>query len=80
MADIHNFDSEEVATTDTSVCSMGGNSNNQYGFYDSDRLTSSTETWSWGEDSSSYSTLTIGSSSESNISDMQKLRGMLCKS
>lgn len=71
-------DSDAISLAETSVWSMGDNSSSsqyQLPVYHSDLISSSTETWSWGDTSSCHSTLTNGSSSDSNISDMQKLRG-----
>ena len=72
------YDSDAISLAETSVWSMGDNSSSsqyQLPVYHSDLISSSTETWSWGDTSSCHSTLTNGSSSDSNISDMQKLRG-----
>lgn len=75
---LQHYDSDAMSLAETSVWSMGDNSSSsqyQLPIYDSDLISSSTETWSWGDTSSCHSTLTNGSSSDSNISDMQKLRG-----
>lgn len=76
---LQHYDSDAMSLAETSVWSMGDNSSSsqyQLPIYDSDLISSSTETWSWGDTSSCHSTLTNGSSSDSNISDMQKLRAL----
>lgn len=71
------YDSDSISSIQTSVWSMGDNSR-QFPFDDNDvtGISSSTETWSWGDSSSCYSTLTSGSSTDKNISDVQKLRAL----
>ncbi|XP_052069098.1 unconventional myosin-VIIa-like isoform X1 [Mytilus californianus] len=66
------YDTQDIPSAEIPHLEREFQSNSQY--YDSDIISSSTETWSWGDNSSCYSTWTNGSSSDSNISDMQKLR------